>query len=582
MKNYMMNTKKRFMPLLTVLLTVCLVLNVSAPLTVLATETPTTTAPTEVTGSSQEKEETDLKGENTYDATITRINSSSSSYTEYIYEYSSSDPLVIMYNRGTIYDTYLKSYGSSGINFYTFSADGTSAVAPKMTYVKKIVHDLTTGEVTETEYNTVQTVSSMSYYRYNTVYVEGEYETLAYSPSRYIDGVATNLSITEAQMAYYYLKHNSTITNWSAFSFDFTSRAVFDYSNMAAGDIDLMDASVADGKLTHAGTVYSDDEVYRGGIWVYFNYLDSENNRSTSFNYHYYLPLDAGEYELNFADIQTISFDSGLNYEMTYMYLRPVIQYDYTTYIMCGDAVAFTAEELEEAGCFENGGDPIVSTGSASGSPGKSDDSDTGSTGDPSGGDDGQTKVYPEAPPEEEWDATEHDFWENTLHYLKYFADNMYNLVLSLIDFPEFITDTLESSDGIGDFMGSFFDELTSSITGLFVPEEDFTDKYIQVFNDSFPVVASSKQFMADFKERLGELGDTAPSLTVPFSKIWQGRAAMYDAEMSFAWFEPYRKDFHVLVSGIMWAVFCYRQYMGIKNMLNATGGVVSMFGGAD
>ena len=581
MKNYMMNTKKRFMPLLTVLLTVCLVLNAVTPLTVLATET--TTAPTEVTGDSQESEETDLKAENTYDATVHYIVASSSSYTEYIYEYSGSDPLLAMYCRGTLYGSYLKSNTGSNVFFYTLSDDGTSAVSPKMTHVKTIKHDYSTDTTTETEVNTVQTLANLKNYNSYSVYIEGEYETLAYSQSRVIDGEVTTLSITEAQMACYYLKHNSTMTNWSAFSFDFTSRAVFDYDYVTyldKTDLNIMDVVISDGTLSHGGTIYSDDEVYRGGIRVKFCYYSTCGNYSLTTYYNYWLPLDADTYELNFADIKSIPVGDR-TYELDRIYIEPVVRYDVTRASLTGDNMVFYTEELEEAGCFEKGGDPIVSSDSTD----KSDNSNTGSTGDPSTGDsddDGQSKVYPEAPTEDEWDETEHGFMENALHRLKNLADYLYSIVLSLVGFPEFINDMIDSSDNMADFFGEFFDELTSSVREMFVPEEDFTDKYIQVFNDSFPIVASSKQFMADFKERLGELGDTAPSLTVPFSKIWQGRAAMYDVEMSFAWFEPYRENFHVLVSGIMWAVFCYRQYMGIKNMLNATGGVVSMFGGAD
>lgn len=249
---------------------------------------------------------------------------------------------------------------------------------------------------------------------------------------------------------------------------------------------------------------------------------------------------------------------------------------------MFGDAVLFSAEELEEAGCFKKGGNPIVVIGSSD----NTDESDDGYGGDPSEKDNSDDGTMGggsfREPDEPEWDDTEHGFWDNTLHYLSYFAKSVYSIVLSLIDFPDYMSNMLSSSNSLSDFISNLTEDRSSFFLGLFVPEEGFTDKYKETFNNSFPVVESSKQFMNDFVKRLETFGNTAPSITVPFSKIWQSRAAMYDVEMSFAWFEPYRNNFHTLLSGIMWAVFCFRQYLGIKNLLNATGGVVSLFGGAD
>lgn len=575
----LLKKKSMVLPALMMVLTLCIVNCAGvliSPLTVFAGETL--------------PEESKENGENVsngkkfqHNATIHFITGASSAgYTEIIYEYASNDPLLVMYNRGSEYDLYLKSYGSGKVSFYTFSDDGVTAVNPKVTYTKQIKHDLSTGETTETEYNIIQSLGSLSYYGSSSVYIEGKYQTLAYSSSRLVEGKTIAVGVTEEQMAYYYLKHKETVRSWRAFSFDFTSRAVFDYAGSFSNyDIDLMDVVLQDGVLTHGGTIYSDEDVYRGGIQVQFCYYSEDGRRSFNPYYNYYLPLGAESYELNFADVQTLSVDD-CTYILNRIYLRPVVQYNYFSPIMFGDAVLFSAEELEEAGCFKKGGNPIVVIGSSD----NTDESDDGYGGDPSEKDNSDDGTMGggsfREPDEPEWDDTEHGFWDNTLHYLSYFAKSVYSIVLSLIDFPDYMSNMLSSSNSLSDFISNLTEDRSSFFLGLFVPEEGFTDKYKETFNNSFPVVESSKQFMNDFVKRLETFGNTAPSITVPFSKIWQSRAAMYDVEMSFAWFEPYRNNFHTLLSGIMWAVFCFRQYLGIKNLLNATGGVVSLFGGAD
>lgn len=111
-----------------------------------------------------------------------------------------------------------------------------------------------------------------------------------------------------------------------------------------------------------------------------------------------------------------------------------------------------------------------------------------------------------------------------------------------------------------------YFNQKTNSITSqyawvsvIFSSGKDL----VEVMKGNYTVAGKSK--ILSFK--IGS--DGAPVLVVPIKQSKSKYNLGDNVEISFAWFEPYRDDFHALVSAFLLLAFIWNTFKSLPNIIN-------------
>lgn len=123
---------------------------------------------------------------------------------------------------------------------------------------------------------------------------------------------------------------------------------------------------------------------------------------------------------------------------------------------------------------------------------------------------------------------------------------------------------------------GTLIEKIVELFTKLFVPSEGFADPIKEKVNQKFAFIDDTHTAILDVVGDFSEMGQTAPVVTFQLSKTPLANYGVGDITISFDWFEPYRTGVHLLISAIMWAVFLFRQFFGIKSLIQGTSNFVS------
>lgn len=307
-----------------------------------------------------------------------------------IYNTSVQSKVVCVYNRGTLYNGYLRQYGIYSVyEFYTLSADGNDVVALNLTSDGFTETDLTTGE---SVFHDLGTSANTFYYqalkRNNAYYsfsIDGTCPLITYfSATQNLGGIAS-VNPTGKDIAFAYLKTgkilsgcNAYLSNWDSRSLAYGVLSQSSYAGIKVGSFSLLSPKLENGTFTHNGTIYDTSTLTRSGIVIDFFF-----NGGNHFEYWVNLPLSAGSYSLNLKDFE--SFTSGSKtYALNSVNFYPFVQEGIDGFIYRGNVTSFSYSDLLAAGCFENGGNPVVNLNA---DPGKGDNTD--GTKDPSDIEDG-------------------------------------------------------------------------------------------------------------------------------------------------------------------------------------------------
>lgn len=520
------------------------------------------------------------KGDSTLNtATIYQLEYYSSYVYIDVYEYSGASELLAVHQKGTALNNYVSEMDGAATYLYIKNSAGV-VTAPTVTYVTRYTFNASTGEVTEVTQGTEIILSSLSYYpKMNKSkcygwYIEGDYETLAYTPSKFDEDGHRTTTITYLQAAEYWFNSGGyTLNGWRAFSFNINSRAALNsfYGSTKAGTYALSNASLSgDGIFSYEGLEvgYTSDMVWRGGVSVEFYYTrDGSTSWQTSFYYYYQLPLEGGQYEFNFADLEHIKLD-GYDYSLAYVYITPVIQYNWASMQTGRTAMSFSYDELSAAGCFEEGGDPVLRIGSVS----KGDTSVGRPSGDPSleGSDSGNYKGDTiESPGETEWDSSEHGFWENALHYLSNMASNIANLGNFVIDKLGGIFDMAKNF--VSDLTYGFSASLEEALEYYFVPDMTEYNARFDELVSRFGFIDSISSVVKDIFDYLTNNVETSPPvLTIPLkSDTFNINTSV---TIDFSWYEPFKPAFDILIAGFLWIGFVYTVWRKAPDIIAGVG----------
>lgn len=128
---------------------------------------------------------------------------------------------------------------------------------------------------------------------------------------------------------------------------------------------------------------------------------------------------------------------------------------------------------------------------------------------------------------------------------------------------------------GISQIPTALLSGLEELFTKLFVPSEGFADPIKDKINAKFYFIGETHSDIVGLVDRLEDMGSTAPTITFPLSKTPFARYGVQDITVSFEWFEPYRMQFQLLISAIMWAMFLFSQFFGLKNLIQGTDSAV-------
>lgn len=144
------------------------------------------------------------------------------------------------------------------------------------------------------------------------------------------------------------------------------------------------------------------------------------------------------------------------------------------------------------------------------------------------------------------------------------------NWFLELIKgIPELLSALVDGIANIADSIGNLFESLFAR---FFIPSEEAKTELKEAAETKFNFVTTSHADIVNISERLETMGSNAPTINLPLSKTPLVKYGVGDVTVSFDWFEPYRYGFHTLLSSIMWIMFLFNQYFGLKNLIQGTG----------
>lgn len=521
----------------------------------------------------------------TYSADIVTYEymSSGALYKKYVYHYEGAFPLVVV-NNYDYYSDYLVN-GSSAFSLYTGYWDKTfknfTVDYPTVTLVSTTVYNTGDGSVASvTENNTETTLYGLSYVcngsrKYSADVVENVEGSVYYIHSRYreismVDGtVGTSFDASEAALAFLLAwddgndKPSDTVLSaYNIFNCQPNSRSLLvNYSSYHGNlSLSLLNATLEGNVFSFDGTAYGDLSPANGGVVVHFYYKSSYD-----LDYHYYLPLSGGAWELNLADHETCCIGS-TTYTLQSLIFMPVIRVSDSSYFCNGTSISYSYDTLAANGCFDEGGDPLVKTTHIS------DKNDN--VGDPSVDSD-ETGNYIGGTFDPEDSETDTSNW-TIFDWLKNIAVNLYN---GDIGIAQAINELREGL--LGSIVGGFQEILTDitgvgeeNIIGLIFPGDGYIEEYLNekvyTLREHFPFIDTSYELIDSLMSSLESIGTEAPSFSLPFSSSVFGKYGVDDEVISFEWFEPYRDGFHGIVSGFMYAGFAYKQYFSIKRLIAA------------
>ncbi len=136
---------------------------------------------------------------------------------------------------------------------------------------------------------------------------------------------------------------------------------------------------------------------------------------------------------------------------------------------------------------------------------------------------------------------------------------------------PQLLAALVDGLAALVESGGKLVEGITDLFTMLFVPSEGFADPIKVKINDKFYFVEETHSDIVGLVDRLDTMGKTAPTITFPLSKTPFAKYGVDDITVSFEWFEPYRMGFQLLISAILWAMFLFNQFFGIKNLIQGT-----------
>ncbi len=123
----------------------------------------------------------------------------------------------------------------------------------------------------------------------------------------------------------------------------------------------------------------------------------------------------------------------------------------------------------------------------------------------------------------------------------------------------------------LADSVGKLLDGIENLFMKLFVPSEGFADPIKDKINTKFYFIGETHSDIVGLVDRFDAMGKTVPTVTFPLSKTPLAKYGVSDITVSFDWFVPYRVGFQLLISAIMWAMFLFNQFFGLKNLIRGT-----------
>lgn len=142
---------------------------------------------------------------------------------------------------------------------------------------------------------------------------------------------------------------------------------------------------------------------------------------------------------------------------------------------------------------------------------------------------------------------------------------------------PELLASLINGLAGILDSVGNLVGKLVDLCTVLFVPSADVFDSVTTKVNDKFTFKDQSETNIRLIFDELPNMGQTAPTITFPFSETTLSKYGLEDVTVSFDWYEPYKPTVDAIFSAILWAMFAFNQYFAVKNIINASGSAVDI-----
>ncbi len=139
------------------------------------------------------------------------------------------------------------------------------------------------------------------------------------------------------------------------------------------------------------------------------------------------------------------------------------------------------------------------------------------------------------------------------------FWKNLEDITQKMLDINDFIRQGL-------------FDKFENTLDYLFSPSEDTITSGIQELSARFSFIESTHTTIETVKNGMKMYGKKTPVIDIPISKTFLANYGVADCQISFEWFAPYRTSVLALESAFLWVAFIFRQYFGIKDLLNATG----------
>ncbi len=141
-------------------------------------------------------------------------------------------------------------------------------------------------------------------------------------------------------------------------------------------------------------------------------------------------------------------------------------------------------------------------------------------------------------------------------------------------NFLENIVLLAESVVKLDDFLRvGLFGGFSSLFNDLFVPRENIVEEKFETIKANVPIINSAYTSIVRLQEEMSALGAQSPIITIPFSNTSFSKYGLDDVVIDFEWFAPYRQTVLNIESAFMWAIFIFRQYFGIKDLFNASGG---------
>lgn len=142
---------------------------------------------------------------------------------------------------------------------------------------------------------------------------------------------------------------------------------------------------------------------------------------------------------------------------------------------------------------------------------------------------------------------------------------------------PDLLVALIDGLTGIISSAGELLEKLISLFTDLFVPTVDFGGQIIDNVNQKFAFKNQSEENVMLIFDELPNLGQQAPTITLPFSETTLSKYGVEDVTISFDWYIPYKPTVDAIFSAILWAMFAFNQYFAIKNIINASGNAVDI-----